>query len=325
MDRTALASAKPSDSFEHWHQVTCLNYSTTDCTMIDRSNFDGKIDIKSLGTLLISDIVASTSVDSPIHVTRRAPHIRRDGRDDFMLWLTLEGTATLAQGDRAAPMQPGDLMLHDQTQPFVLEFSGKHRAVLVTIPRPLLISRVPTARRCVARRIAAGTPIAALAASVIEHLSRMDGHVDHDVIQRITASALDILATTIEAELRNSAELMPRRLRQLEQVKRYLISNLGDNELDIARIAKSQSMAPRTLNRLFAPEGTTPIRWLWRQRLLASYKALAEGQIRQVTDAALSYGFSDSAHFSRAFKSEFGQSPQEVARSNRNWLEFDKS
>jgi len=318
MHRTALASAKPNDSFEHWHQVTCLNYSTTDCWRADDANFGGRIDVKSLGTLLISDIVACTSPDNPIRVTRRGSHIRKDGRDDFMLWLTLEGTATLSQGDHAAHMRPGDLMLHDQTQPFVLEFSENHRAIMITIPRPLLVSRLPTARRCVARRIAAGTPIGALAASVTEHLSRMEAHADLDVAQRVTASALDILATTIETELKESGATLPHRARQLEQVKRYLMTNLGDADLDIARIAQSQSMAPRTLNRLFAAEGTTPIRWLWRQRLAASYRALAEGHVRQVTDAALSFGFSDPSHFSRAFKAEFGQSPRAVARSQRN-------
>ena len=127
MNCTAIASVNASDSFEHWHQVTCLNYSTTDCRVADDARFDGKIDVKSLGALLISDILACTPPDNPIRVTRRAQHIRKDARDDFMLWLTLEGTATLAQDDRAALMRPGDLVLHDQTRPFVLEFSDTHR------------------------------------------------------------------------------------------------------------------------------------------------------------------------------------------------------
>lgn len=322
MYRTAMASANSDNSFEHWHQVTCLNYSTTDCRMADHAGFDGRIDIKSLGALLISDITANTSPDNPICVTRRPQHIRKDGRDDFMLWLTLEGTATLAQDDRAALMRPGDLILHDQTQPFVLEFSGAHRCIMITIPRPLLISRLPTARRCVARRIGAGTPIGAMAASVTEHLSRLEARADLDVAQRVSASALDIVATTIETELKDSASPLPSRVRQLEQVKRYLLANLSETELSLAEIAKSQSMAPRTLNRLFAAEGTTPIRWLWRQRLAASYKALAEGHVRQVIDAAFSFGFSDPSHFSRAFKAEFGVSPHEVARLPQSYQDM---
>ncbi len=150
-----------------------------------------------------------------------------------------------------------------------------------------------------------------------EHLSRMETHAEIDVAQRLIGSALDILATTIETELKETTSPLPHRARQLEQVKRYLMANLNETSLGLEQIARSQSIAPRTLNRLFAAEGTTPIRWLWRQRLAASYRALAEGHVRQVTDAAFSFGFSDPSHFSRAFKAEFGLSPQDVARLPR--------
>eukprot|EP01032_Pedospumella_encystans_P034527 gene34527-39031_t len=66
--------------------------------------------------------------------------------------------------------------------------------------------------------------------------------------------------------------------------------------------------------RLFATEGTTPGRWLWQQRLEASYRALAEGRVRQVSQAALEFGFTDLSHFSRAFKARFGRSPKDVQR-----------
>lgn len=307
-----LSTVKPSDRFERWHAVTCQNYSTTDCQLISDANFNGLIQVKPLGALLISDAVSSTVPDNPIRITRHASHIRKDSRDDFMLWLTLDGTAILAQDGRTAHMHPGDLVLYDQTQPFVLEFRESHRAIMVTIPRPLLISRMPTASQCVARRIAAGTPIGALAASLTGQLSRLEVDTNPVVVRRIGASTLDILATTMETELNG---VMPRKARQLEQVKRYLLARLDDADLDIARIAKSQNMAPRTLSRLFALEGTTPIRWLWRQRLAGTYKALAEGHIAQVIDAAFSYGFSDPSHFSRTFKAAFGQSPKAVARN----------
>ena len=88
-----------------------------------------------------------------------------------------------------------------------------------------------------------------------------------------------------------------------------MLAHLHRAELDIDTIAKAQNVSPRTLNRLFATDGTTPIRWLWQQRLDASYKALAEGHVTQVTDAAMSFGFTDMSHFSRVFKKTFGTSP----------------
>jgi AraC-like DNA-binding protein len=97
-------------------------------------------------------------------------------------------------------------------------------------------------------------------------------------------------------------------------VKRYVVANLHDPEMTVDSIAAAQNLAPRTLHRLFSAEGTTPIRWLWQQRLSASYKALAEGHVRHVTDAALTFGFTDLSHFSRAFKKTFGHAPHTLAR-----------
>jgi AraC-like DNA-binding protein len=78
-------------------------------------------------------------------------------------------------------------------------------------------------------------------------------------------------------------------------------------------VALACNVSPRTLMRLFAAEGTTPIRWLWHQRLAAACRALAGGRGARVTEVALSCGFSDLSHFSRAFKAEFGRSPREIA------------
>jgi AraC-like DNA-binding protein len=51
--------------------------------------------------------------------------------------------------------------------------------------------------------------------------------------------------------------------------------------------------------------------------LAASFEALSEGRISNVTDAALSYGFSDVSHFSRSFKATFGHAPGAIARQRR--------
>jgi AraC-like DNA-binding protein len=117
----------------------------------------------------------------------------------------------------------------------------------------------------------------------------------------------------LETEL-DAAEPCARQQRRFADVKRYILANLHDPDLDLARIVTAQDMAPRTLYRLFAGEGTTPMRWLWQQRLAASFRALAEGQFTQVTDVALSFGFSDVSHFSRAFKAAYGHSPRALMR-----------
>lgn len=311
----AIMAVKPGDGFEHWHHVTCRSYSLTECRRVADRRFEARITIRELGALAISGLSTMTPPEERIHVTRSAEDIRRDPRDYFMLWLMLEGQIGVAQNGRSALMQSGDLFVYDQSRPFALDFGPYTRALMVTIPRPLLTRRFPRATLLGGRKIAAGSSLGPLAGSLIAQLYRLD-HASADVASRLGASALDMLVTAAGADADlESAPAAPRD--RLAEAKRFMRAHLDDPALDLARIARSQDMAPRTLYRLFAAEGTTPIRWLWRQRLSASFAALSEGKIAKVTDAALSHGFSDVSHFSRSFKAAFGHAPGVLARQKK--------
>jgi AraC-like DNA-binding protein len=177
-----------------------------------------------------------------------------------------------------------------------------------------MVSRLPTSHRLTARRIDGRSQLGALTTSIVRQIVDFDAALEEEVANRVSASALDILATTLEVEIAGALDDGATYGVRLDQVKRYVLANLDDAGMTIETIASAHNVAPRTLHRLFSVEGTTPIRWLWQQRLTASYKALAEGRVRQVTDAALSFGFTDISHFSRAFKKQFGCSPHTLVR-----------
>jgi AraC-like DNA-binding protein len=308
----ATTIVKPGDGFEHWHQVTCRDFSRTECVCVPDHHFRARISVRQFGALTISDISYWMSPDDRVRIVRSPADVRMDPRDDFMLWLTLGANVVFEQGGHEARMQIGDLVLHDQSQPFGLEFGQGFRALGIFIPRALLTARWPEAPRFTARSVNRRSKLGALAGSMVRHLLSLDGVTEHDVVSRLGASALDIFATTLDAELADRWQRAPQQEKRLAQVKKYMLANLHNPELDLDAIGRAQNMAPRTLNRLFAREGTTPMRWLWQQRLAGSFTAIAEGKVTRVTDAALSHGFSDLSHFSRAFKTAFGRSPHTV-------------
>jgi len=105
--------------------------------------------------------------------------------------------------------------------------------------------------------------------------------------------------------------------RHLLRAKDYLLSHLDDPEITVDAVANALHVSSRTLNRLFAAEGQTAMRWLWQQRLERSREMLAERKSPRVAEVALACGFTSFSHFSSAFRRAYSASPsrfvQEVA------------
>jgi AraC family transcriptional regulator, positive regulator of tynA and feaB len=85
-----------------------------------------------------------------------------------------------------------------------------------------------------------------------------------------------------------------------------------------AAVAEHVKMSTRNLARLFARQGTTIDRTIWSERLMAARRDLIDPRLREcsITEVALSWAFSDAAHFSRRFSGAFGISPAAYRAAN---------
>ena len=71
-------------------------------------------------------------------------------------------------------------------------------------------------------------------------------------------------------------------------------------------------ISSRHLTRVFARHGISPMKWLWDYRLDKAKRLLKENPTLSITEIALSTGFNDSSHFSRAFSKKFGVAPSRI-------------
>jgi transcriptional regulator GlxA family with amidase domain len=79
------------------------------------------------------------------------------------------------------------------------------------------------------------------------------------------------------------------------------------------RIAAAVNLSTAHLNRLFATEDNSLMRFVWSRRLDVAREMLTAPRWRTLSIEAVAWrcGFVSAAHFSRMFKERFGTSPRQ--------------
>ncbi len=92
------------------------------------------------------------------------------------------------------------------------------------------------------------------------------------------------------------------------RVKKYLLAQLHNGELDLAKVASDFAMSTRMLQRKLSKEGTTYKQILNEFRRDHAIKLILDDNI-PLSQISMQIGFNDQANFTRAFKRWTGTTP----------------
>jgi AraC-like DNA-binding protein len=298
------------EDFDEWMDWSSSHYSKSNPMHRSSARFAAEVSAWTYGPVELSK--TSFLADGTASYLRGGPEIRQDPRDHFELLAVVHGTVDLEQGGRRSALGDGDCVLYDQARPFSLRFQGQCEAIFMNIPCARVLRRLPDATHLTALRVGGDSKLGCFVGALLRDLVNLD--MDAKTAQRagLGHSMADTVLASMEAELGGRIGDVTGDARMLVQTKKFILAHLCDPELAIDEVAKAQEISRSTLNRLFASEATTPMKWVWTQRLAACHEALAAGGVKQITALAFDHGFNDLSHFSRSFKKMYGRSPRSL-------------
>jgi AraC-like DNA-binding protein len=193
---------------------------------------------------------------------------------------------------------------------------GPYSSITAQLPRTLLPLPRRTAERAVGVTIDLGR---GAGASLLHWLTDLTGRAEEfseaeaPMLTTVTAELLaSVLAHAVGAGDRTVCP-EARRAALLTAIREHIRRNLADPGLSPTGVAAAHGVSLRHLHQLFAAEETTPAAWIRRCRLERCRLDLADPRFypRAVQDIAARWGLTSPAHFSRAFRAAYGESPSD--------------
>jgi AraC family transcriptional activator of tynA and feaB len=230
----------------------------------------------------------------------------------FILAHVTEGGAIVAQDGRETSVGAGDIVLVDAHRPLRIE-SHAMRVHSVDVCGERMRTAFPQVGGLTAIALKDDRGPVSILRGMVDELFRSGATLGDAVGDRI-ADAIPHLIAAALASLPEADRAVPTRLEAYhrERIREFVRDNLRDPELAPEIIARAVGLSPRRVHELFGTGPMTLMRWIWAQRLERCREELAMPSLRQrsIGEIAYGWGFSDQAHFSRAFRAGFGRSPR---------------
>lgn len=290
-----------TDRFDIWRSGIATHHITRAGSA--DGPFEAVVDAWTLG-----DMVVTHSRFGPVRMVRTAEMAQADGLDMIQVVFVKAGAVTFTTENEAAPrtMRQGELAAFDTRRTLVTEGTALDCITCTIARRAFERAGYDPSTHGVIIDGAWGRLVADFLLSFVQQLEEM---TVQDAAS-LSAAFVGLLATVLgarpaggEAASRSSVATLR------ERAKAYIDQNLSSDRLDIAAMSRALATSKSNLYRAFANAGGVTA-YIRKRRLETIHARLNAGEALAIGDVAREYGFPSAAHFSRAFRKQFGFSPR---------------
>jgi len=297
-------NAQQREGFDQW-----LNQINQICGAFDAQAlgpaFSGAIREFRSGALKLSFVDACQA-----RLYRTAREVAANEGNKYFAVFQLEGTAGMAQGDSRVKLSAGDITLIDASRPCDFTYSDNSRQLSLILPHQQVEQALRFNQVQCGRRIPATSPIA-----MLSHRLILETTCQPQLNQVESEATLDAMISLLRPAISASEDSVDPHQRILCKSFAFIDEHIRCEELCPEWLAREVGVSVRGLYRLFAKKGLVVAQYIKNRRLDFCAESLRQpGAEQKLSALGYSWGFSDSSHFSTAFKARFGVSPGEYRK-----------
>jgi len=296
--------------FDQWSAWISDTFCPMDAEIGDGSGpFWGSLESHSLGAVGFAAVKSS-----PLDVYRRRTNIGQHSDSNYLVKVQVQGRSTISHRGREAHLTPGDFTLCLSSEPYELHFPAEYSQVVLAVPEKLMDECVRHPTQYLGLRMDSQVGANGLFSQFVTSIAGRLDSLDGVLAQRLEANVIDLLATTLgHAQEEQKHDLLSAGVKTeyLKRIRYFIRKHLDDERLKPDWITAAHNISTRYLHMLFEGEGESISRYIQRLRLEACATALADDGYTaySVSEIGYRFGFNDASHFSRTFKSHFGETP----------------
>jgi AraC family transcriptional activator of tynA and feaB len=263
----------------------------------------------------IDDLALVDCECGPCSGTRQRRQLADTEGEFVVVLITRRGRETVRQGAAEADLKPGDAVAWDSTTParFAVWEPLSKRSLL--IPRSALDE--VSGRTWVTGGVMLDglAPATRLLTTYLDTLSEALPGLNPSAVAAARNATLELFIGAVRTEGDAPSTSMARPALRAA-MERFIERHLLDDAVTPAAIASAHGVSTRTVNRIFNATGQT-VSHVIRLRRLARARDDLTHSARPILVIAHRWGFSDSSHFSRAFRAHYGSSPSDYRCANQ--------
>lgn len=269
-------------------------------------SFEASIDVRRAGRFRCARIMQTSR-----RTTRLSTQVDTKNLDCYFAIVQLAGRTEIEQFGRTTEISEGDIAIIDANAPMTQRYSGRNTQLSLHLPKADLGRQSFDWATVTAKRLHRSR--SRLVGPLICSAFCSDGDFDDREARTVGDTLVNLLSIGWQGV--DSGKGMVGTdggSSLLLSIRSFILARLADEQLSPGMIARENGLSERQLHRIFQSTGRTVGGWIRQNRLDRSASDLRDHNKRDrtITQIAFAWGFSDSAHFSRVFSAEYGQSPR---------------